>query len=1136
MATSFGTNGTSQGTHLVKDIKPGSSGCGLTGIYPNNGIAYFSAADADSGLELWQSDGTEAGTTRVRNINAPPANFTVVLQVNPSTPPNTVLNASATISSDATDPLPGNNSASIATTVIQLSADLGIVSADSPDPVLVGNNITYTMTVTNHGPTPAYNVTFNDATPPSTTFFSFAAPPGWSLSAPSVGSTGPVTSSIAFLDIGATAEFTFVVRVRPPTPDNTIIMHNPSVSSATSDPSAANNSVTNTTLARTARADVSVTITDPEFASPGFDASYLITVTNHGPDNATGLQLIVPTPANTTFVSFQAPVGSVVTPPVGGTGQVTVSGFDLGLGDLSSFPFHLTSFNGSLIFRADDGVSGVELWKTSGTPSSTALLKDINPNGGSLGSTAYLEPRNVAGTLFFGANDGVNGNELWKSNGTTAGTILAANIRPGSAGSGPHSFSALGTPYFLANNGTNGSELWQYAGSSANMVRDIWTGMDNGVFESPIVTMNGFLYFVANDGMHGKELWRSDGTFNGTTMVKDVYLGATGSFPTDLTVVNDTTLFFVADDGVNGRELWKSDGTPNGTVLVRDIFAGPDESFISDLTAVGPLLFFAAFDGLNGFELWKSDGSQEGTVMVIDLNLGPDSSGPGDLVDGGGVLYFSAFDPVNGRELRRSNGTEEGTTLVRDINLGPMSGLQGFHPMSYYNGFLYFAADDGNSGFELWTTDGTEAGTRIVRDINPNGDSNPADFTDVNGTIFFTANDGITGVEVWKTDGTTNGTLLVHNVRSANSVTFTMVVHVNPSINPGTVLHETSSVSAFTPVDPVSANNSVDELITVQLPNKAPTLNSLSGFFLQGDAGLQTVNLSGITAGPGESQHLTVTAMSTNPALIANPTVNYNSPDGTGSITFIPTTNQNGSTLIKVTVTDDGGTFNGGVNSITRSFIVTVNSVNDAPVLFDIEDAPLDYTEDQPPTAITAALSVMDVDNTLLTGGTVAITGNFVPGEDQLAFTNQAGITGAYNATTGVLTLSGSASVAAYQTALRAVTYRNLSFTPATAVRTIRFQVTDGSASNALSNFATRTIQITALDDTPHLIRAVFQNNAVFFYYAGLPGRTYTVEYTDSLVPTKWFDFGTFPADNNGEFFFSDDTILPMRFYRVRFP
>ncbi|CDX46534.1 Outer membrane adhesin like proteiin (modular protein) [Mesorhizobium sp. ORS 3359] len=127
----------------------------------------------------------------------------------------------------------------------------------------------------------------------------------------------------------------------------------------------------------------------------------------------------------------------------------------------------------------------------------------------------------------------------------------------------------------------------------------------------------------------------------------------------------------------------------------------------------------------------------------------------------------------------------------------------------------------------------------------------------------------------------------------------------------------------------------------------------------------------------------------------------------------------------------------------------------------------LSYTENQAATAIDTALTASDVDSANLTGATVSISANFVSGQDVLGFTNQNGITGSYNAATGVLTLSGTATVAQYQAALESVTYFNSSDNPSGATRTISYQVDDGQAANHASNIVTSTVAVTPVNDAP---------------------------------------------------------------------
>ncbi len=127
--------------------------------------------------------------------------------------------------------------------------------------------------------------------------------------------------------------------------------------------------------------------------------------------------------------------------------------------------------------------------------------------------------------------------------------------------------------------------------------------------------------------------------------------------------------------------------------------------------------------------------------------------------------------------------------------------------------------------------------------------------------------------------------------------------------------------------------------VTVDPVNDAPTLDPIPDpATIQEDAGLQTINMNGISAGPNENQAITITAVSSNPGLIPNPTVNYTSPNSTGTLTYTPLASQSGSATITVTVRDNGGTANGGIDTVTRSFTVTVNPVNDAPTLDTIAD------------------------------------------------------------------------------------------------------------------------------------------------------------------------------------------------------
>ncbi|MBD3582276.1 ELWxxDGT repeat protein [Flavobacterium selenitireducens] len=366
-------------------------------------------------------------------------------------------------------------------------------------------------------------------------------------------------------------------------------------------------------------------------------------------------------------------------------------------------------FNGKLYFYADDGVHGGELWSSDGTETGTQLVKDINPEGNSeVGEITVLN-----GRIVFLAAD-ANGYELWSSDGTAAGTSMVMDIQPGSAGSIPSGFTVIGNQaFFQAIDGPGGYELWATDGTANGtfMVKNINPSGDS--YPSQLTAYDGKLIFSAYTFETGNELWISDGTEAGTMLLKDIF--ADGNGDPRLFHEFNGLLFFRADDE-NGDELWVTDGTSNGTYRVKDINpAQGDGSSIGEFTEANGQLFFRARTATEGFELWKTDGTAEGTVMVKDIWPGGDSF-PGELTAYEGKLYFQATDgSAANTELWVSDETSSETFMLKDI-----------HPTNYsapnefivFNGLLYFVAEDGTNGREFWVTDGTVAGTqKLLSDV-----------------------------------------------------------------------------------------------------------------------------------------------------------------------------------------------------------------------------------------------------------------------------------------------------------------------------------------------------------------------------------------------------------------------------------
>ena len=321
---------------------------------------------------------------------------------------------------------------------------------------------------------------------------------------------------------------------------------------------------------------------------------------------------------------------------------------------------------GALYFVADDGTRGDELWKSDGTEAGTVIVKDINPGPGDGTRPGIVD---LNGTLFFAATDGVTGTELWRSDGTAAGTELVKDIHP-SQESFPVILTAVNdTLFFAAEDEANGIELWKSAGTAQGtvLVKDINPGT-NRSFPNSMVNAGGVRLFRADDGVNGNELWRSDGTLAGTGLVQGDLL------PAAFEAIGTMLYFREAGQQSPGSPaaLWKTFGTTAGTQLVHPLDEG---SFELDLAAVGNTLFVSVGPTVFDQDLWKSDGTPEGTVALKSIGREIDHHFAGI----GNTLYLSVHTDENGQEPWTSDGTVDGTGLLKDIGIAPRGGQHRQH-------------------------------------------------------------------------------------------------------------------------------------------------------------------------------------------------------------------------------------------------------------------------------------------------------------------------------------------------------------------------------------------------------------------------------------------------------------------------
>ncbi len=322
------------------------------------------------------------------------------------------------------------------------------------------------------------------------------------------------------------------------------------------------------------------------------------------------------------------------------------------------------AYNGKLYFSSIRSTTGRELWKTDGTVAGTAIVIDLDPgmDDGIPGNSSMLgiEQRAavVGSQLYFVGNNGTSGYEIFKTSGTAASTSLVKDELLGNNTNYiPRNLIELnGNLYFTFLTSGTEDEIYKSDGTAAGtgLLKDINPGTD-GSFCENFTVFNGKLYFTAITSSEGRELWKTDGTLAGTTMVKSINPG-----PGDMSYVpveleaGGNCLFFSADgDGNLDMKLWRTDGTTNGTYLIKDVSGNIGSSMLNNLYYSGGLLYFTGQPPVSNTQLkiFISDGTAQGTTKVNDNYNGLIYAYPANYYAFGGKIYFSAKDGINGDEL-----------------------------------------------------------------------------------------------------------------------------------------------------------------------------------------------------------------------------------------------------------------------------------------------------------------------------------------------------------------------------------------------------------------------------------------------------------------------------------------------------
>jgi ELWxxDGT repeat protein len=413
---------------------------------------------------------------------------------------------------------------------------------------------------------------------------------------------------------------------------------------------------------------------------------------------------------------------------------------DINVGGASSVPRNAVDVNGTLFFGADDGVHGEALWKSDGTEAGTVLVKAVAPD--------YLPFRDsvltaVNGIVYFTARDAATGDELWKSDGTPEGTAMVADIAPGAASSSPSELTSFrGALYFLVGTAAGPGQLWKTDGTAQGTVEVAALPPDG---DPRLIAGNDTLFVTTDLHLYGVD---PSGSITALGPGPHYYLDDLANLLRPSCAVLGPDLYYLAEQRVNGIAkpvMYRSDGTAAGTTQVIDLTS---EAFYAGtyFGAAGGRLFFSISD-----KLWSSDGTPSGTVP---LQSGYLTSAP---TSAAGTVFLAAFDTIQHNELVKTDGTPAGTAVLKTFP----SDAPGASPSNLTNfaGKLFFNATYPG---ELWQSDGTPDGTQQVMEI-PAGVSSAPILAPSGGRLFFDGVDTTHGMELWKLElpGTISGSVFV---------------------------------------------------------------------------------------------------------------------------------------------------------------------------------------------------------------------------------------------------------------------------------------------------------------------------------------------------------------------------------------
>jgi ELWxxDGT repeat protein len=436
-----------------------------------------------------------------------------------------------------------------------------------------------------------------------------------------------------------------------------------------------------------------------------------------------------------------------------------------------------------LYWTVDDGIHGTELWRTDGTSAGTLMVKNIASESGDANAMLHSDENTngliLDNELFFLANDGVHGMELWKTNGTPDGTKRFSAITTQVESTYWSYFLSLAQQInnyiiFPIETSFSGNQVWRTDGTEAGTIQ-LTDFIETDYLEAKNCTScNDKMFFLVEDNSTGVNLWTTNGTKDGTFKIND-------SNKVDAKICVNNILYYILD-GYNDPKLWRTDGTAEGTLQLTD----GDKQSIGLLGGLNNKLYFL----VEQQEVWETDGTVGGTHLVHTFDEAAPTYGFKEIDNvififhGDSLWKISGDEPIlflhnfpdghptfqqalrkindemyfmieywldgpDKKELWKTDGTPEGTTLIK--NVGTFNVNDGYASILWaeFDNKIFFEGKDPDHGRAIWSSDGTEAGTHFVKDIQGASLVDIDNVVEYKSAVYFTSNDNLGNRQIW---------------------------------------------------------------------------------------------------------------------------------------------------------------------------------------------------------------------------------------------------------------------------------------------------------------------------------------------------------------------------------------------------